>query len=318
MKPSVDVIILSWNRPAETVEAIHSALAQQGVDVRVQVVDQGSDAPTRQALEQLARDEPRVAVTWLERNLGVARGRNIAMRMGRAPVIVALDNDAVFASPGTLLQAVQRFEREPDLGAIGFRILNFHTGDDDRGSWAYPRTLLARRGDEFQTTRFCGCGHAIRRDALSRTQGYDDALFFYWEELDLGLQLVDRGYRIVYDPSLVVRHKVDPERRVRWDGERFFYLVRNAVYLDYKHFRSLPRSAAVALAYQVRGLRNGVSPQAVRGAIEAVRLIRSLPAGTGLGERARAYVHRHDTLPRGSVWSRLRNEVLGALPGSRP
>ena len=51
----VDVIILSWNRTAETIEAIESALAQENVMQRVLVVDQGS-APEN--LAQLPDNPP--------------------------------------------------------------------------------------------------------------------------------------------------------------------------------------------------------------------------------------------------------------------
>jgi GT2 family glycosyltransferase len=39
----VDVIILSWNRPDDVLDAIASALGQTGVSRRVLIVDQGSE-----------------------------------------------------------------------------------------------------------------------------------------------------------------------------------------------------------------------------------------------------------------------------------
>ncbi|WP_223097870.1 glycosyltransferase family 2 protein [Vibrio sp. SCSIO 43132] len=40
--PSVDITILSWDRIDDTLDAIDSALSQQGIDLKVIVVDQGS------------------------------------------------------------------------------------------------------------------------------------------------------------------------------------------------------------------------------------------------------------------------------------
>ena len=38
----VDIIILSWDRIDDTIAAVQSALDQEGVDVNVQIVDQGT------------------------------------------------------------------------------------------------------------------------------------------------------------------------------------------------------------------------------------------------------------------------------------
>jgi GT2 family glycosyltransferase len=78
---------------------------------------------------------------------------------------------------------VAALDRDPGLGAIGFRILVDATGTDDLLSWGYPRSLLARAGEVFDAAPFVGAGHAIRRAAWEAAGGYDEALFFCWEEL---------------------------------------------------------------------------------------------------------------------------------------
>ena len=50
-----DIIILSLNRLAETIEAIQSALAQRGVAFHVTVLDQGSAPEIRQGAGKAVR-----------------------------------------------------------------------------------------------------------------------------------------------------------------------------------------------------------------------------------------------------------------------
>src|SRR5262245_3130869 len=173
----VDVQILSWNRVDETMAAIDSALAQEGVNAHVWVVDQGSEPANLQAMRDSAAERPRMTLHELGHNVGVAAGRNVAARLGNAPVIVALDNDAIFTDAHMLARAVQRLKDSPELGALGFRILNFYTGGDDFTSWDYPVAMRAHTDSEFWTTRFVGAGHAIRRRAFDAACGYDDRLF---------------------------------------------------------------------------------------------------------------------------------------------
>jgi GT2 family glycosyltransferase len=311
MLPQVDVVILSWNRREPTLEAIRNAVGQRGVAVRVWVVDQGSEPDTVQALRAEAA-AGRITLQELGQNRGVPVGRNLGMRAGAAPYIVCLDNDAEFDDADALLRVVSRFESDPRLGAIGFRVLNHFTGEDDWGAWVYPRALKLRSGDRFLTTRFVGAGHGIRRSALERTRGYDERLFFYWEELDLAYQIIAAGYTLVYDPEIVVRHKVSPESRTNWDDGRFYFLVRNALYLRGKYGGGALELLSMALGYQVKGWFNGWFGQPFRGAVDALRMYRSLPRAERLrlGAEARAYIHAHDRAHRGSLLTRLRREIF--------
>ena len=120
----VDVIVLSWNCVDDTIAAIASADAQIGVSKRIYVVDQGSDEYNLQRLRAFLDHVPYAELKELGSNAGVAGGRNIAAAMGKAPYIVALDNDAVFADPYTLARAIAHMERSPNLCAIGYRVTN--------------------------------------------------------------------------------------------------------------------------------------------------------------------------------------------------
>lgn len=311
--PEIDVIVLSWNRLESTLETIDSALAQERVGPHVWIVDQGSDSACVEALRLRAVEDSRLTLIELAENVGIPGGRNRAIQPGRAAVIVSIDNDAVFETSADLAYVAKRFEEDPQLGAIGFRVVTYQTGEDDRLSWAYPRSLRAQRDTAFVTTRFAGGAHAVRREAWERTRGYDESLFFYWEELDLSYQLIEAGYRIEYDPTVRIRHKVDPNRRVEWSSGRFYYLVRNALYIDWKYYRSLRRVAARAVGYQLKGAYNGLLSQALRGAVDAVSMALRHNASP-LSQHARSYISAHDDRHRGRLIDRIRTEVLERLP----
>ncbi len=268
----VDVIILSWNRTADTIAAINSALEQEGVIRSILVVDQGSTPACIRAIRLAIAGQPDVKFRELGRNVGVASGRNIATRMGHAPYIVALDNDAIFPDKATLARAVRRFEADPKLGAVAFRILNYFTGTDDTMCWDYPPSLRDKADQEFQVTRFVGAGYAMRRDAYNLSEGYDDALFFVGEERDICYRILNQGYRISYIPDLTVLHKVDPEARVRWDGGRYYYTIRNTLYIEYKYRTTWPYLLRSAGALALRGFANGIPGQTLRGLRDAARM----------------------------------------------
>lgn len=318
-----DVIILSMDRAQETVAAIVSARAQQGVTKHVWIADQGSRPEALARIAAAVEGAADATLLRLDRNHGVAGGRNRATALGHARTVFALDNDAEFATPGTLAAAMAALDADATLGAIACRILVHATGEDDLSSWGYPLGLLPHAAECFDAATFVGAGHAVRRADFDAAGGYDDALFFTWEEFDLALRLINMGRRIRYRGDIAVLHKVSPEARVAWSGTRWHHFVRNRLYVAMKHGAHPLALVPRFLAYQVKGARNGVLAQGLRAGPAALALARRFqpPAGTahlyGATRASRDYLARTDAAHRGGLLRRLRGEVLGGLPAVR-
>lgn len=304
----VDVVVLTWNRLQESVDCIESVLAQKGVDLRLWIIDQGSDAPVLEKLGQYTENS-HVQLIKVGKNLGVPAGRNLGMSLGQAPVIVSIDNDATLCQPETLRAVVKDFKTEPQLGALAFAIFD-QQGGPDVSSWGYPWPVSQYFQRRFDTARFCGAGHALRRRALEGTRGYDEQLFFFGEELELCYQLAQLGFKIVYEPRHRVIHKVSTERRIGWSSGRFYYNVRNMIYINYRHFRSPLQLMTYAFGYLIKGAYNRQFSTALEGVLCGLKLIWQSDLGRPLSPPARDYVERHELAPRGSLFERLSGEVF--------
>lgn len=314
MNYDFDVIVLSLGREKYTIEALKSILRQKQVSFHIWVIDNGSEQSEIINLEDFVQDNNLITIKKLEKNLGVAGGRNIGMRLGCGKYIVSIDNDALIEDELLFAKVKQTFLNDEVLGVIGFRINNYFTRDLDYSSWAYSKNRLGFQNQSFTTTRFVGAGHAIRRYAIENTDLYDEKLFFYWEELDLSYQIIGNGFRIEYHPELVVYHKISPQQRMQWKSGRYYYLVRNAIYLDWKYFRSLFRILLLATGYLLKGLINKIPFEALRGVKDSINLIGTLdPETKTLNNQAKEYIYENDTRMRGNILTRLLNEVLVKL-----
>jgi hypothetical protein len=108
---------------------------------------------------------------------------------------------------------------------------------------------------------------------------------------------------------------VSPERRVAWSGDRWFHFVRNRIFIGRKTGQSWLGLTPRIAGYCVKAARNGClreTPRALWAAFRMAKGVRPNP----LHEAARDYLRRTDTAWRGSWLSRLRREVLAALPGT--
>lgn len=317
-----DVIILALDRAEDTAAAIASARAQRGVRAHVWVVDQGSRPEALARLAEAVHGAADATLVRLDRNHGVAGGRNRATALGRGRVVFALDNDAEFGDARMLQRAVAALDADPSLAAIACRIVVHANGADDLSSWGYPASLLPHAGEAFDACTFVGAGHAIRRAEFEACGGYDDALFFCWEEFDFCLRAINRGRRIRYRGDIVVRHKVSPEARFAWNGNRWFHFVRNRLYIGMKYGANPVALLPRFLAYQAKGIRNGVLRQGLEAGPAALRLARAFRPAPGtehlyrLTPEAHAYIARNDKAHRGGWLARLRREVLSALPAA--
>jgi GT2 family glycosyltransferase len=312
-----DILILSLDRSAETEAAIRSALAQDGVGRHLIVFDQGSSPEALARLAALIAGRTDALLASAGQNLGVAEGRNRAAGLGHGRVLIALDNDAVFAGAGTAAQAVALLDAEPRLAALGFRIMNTDGSGEDDASWGYPEGLRGRAAERFACATFVGAGHAIRRAAWDAVGGYDGSLFFTWEEFDFALRAIDRGWQLLHAGDIAVHHKLASESRVGWTGQRWFFFVRNRLYIARKWRIGRAALLARALAYGLKSVRLGLGGQGFRAVAAAFRM--PLPAPPRrMSVEGRNYVAAADTAWRGGLWDRLRGELMAGLPSSRP
>jgi len=220
MTPSVTAIVLNWNNAPDTIACLAS-LAQQDYPHRVLVVDNGS---TDDSVARIAGAYPAVEILQTGANLGYAGGNNAGIRKALedgAEYVLVLNNDTV-AERSMLSALVAAMESDASVGIASPKILYY---DDPERVWCAgasidwrtgaTRRLGADQQDDPAQDRgpvdvdfVSGCAMLVRREAIESVGVLDEDYFLYYEETDWCVRLASRGWRMVYEPTARMYHKV--------------------------------------------------------------------------------------------------------------
>lgn len=240
------VVLTTGERPDELASCLASIGRQRGVDCRLLVVlNRDSDVAERRtslaalvgpALAGTATDDASdraVDGEVLEpgENLGIPAGRNRGVaQLDDVDLVLFLDDDAVLSDRDTLARAAAWFTTDPQLAVLSLRLIDPATGRTARRH--VPRLRVGDVTRSSWATTFLGGASIIRRSAYLEAGGLPDEFFYAHEETSLAWRLIDRGWRIRYQPDLTVEHPVVAPTR---HGQYHQLSARNRVLLARRH-----------------------------------------------------------------------------------
>jgi len=207
-------------------------------DVEVVLVDNGSADGCAAEAE---RRFPWLRAVRSDSNLGFARGARLGIEASAGEVLVLLNDDAA-AEEGFVESHLEVLDAVPGAAASGGRLVSWEgdTHDFLRGEvtfdahafqvgqgWPLDELELPGSGDPIPFA--CGGNMAIRRNEWDSIGGFDDELFAYYEDVDLGWRLWACGSRVVAAPGAVARHRGSSTSAVLGDYRRGVLFERNAL-----------------------------------------------------------------------------------------
>jgi GT2 family glycosyltransferase len=268
--PRVSIIIVNWNGLEHLETCLESLKAQTFKDFEVIMVDNGSKDGS---LEFIRERYPWVRLVELENNTGFATGNNVGLTHCTGEYIVALNNDTK-ADESWLETIVRVADGHPDVGMVGSRIVSFDDPDiiDSLGhavcldGMSRGRFRLRRWSDfrmhEIEEIIFpSACVALYRRKMLDETGFFDDDIFAYAEDTDLGLRCRLAGWKALLATNAVVGHKYSKTGGV-FSPFKVYLVERNHYWVALKTFPALmllavPFFTIVRYAEQIRAVMAG-------------------------------------------------------------
>ncbi len=229
---------------------------QTHTDYILYLVDNSASEATDLMISRCLADYPVTAYKHIKTggNLGVAAGNNTGIKLSLADNcdhVLILNNDIEIEQAHMFSQLVSLADEKgeamivPKIYYYGenklwmaggymdeWRALGVHYGMDKEDGPAYN---VAKHCTYSPT-----CFMLVKKEVFEKNGIMDEKYFCYYDDTDFVLRATRLGYRIFYDPSLVLLHKVSSS--VGTNSPFYvYYSNRNKIYFIRKNFRGFRR-----------------------------------------------------------------------------
>jgi len=213
------VVVVNWNRRELLRACLESVAGQRDVAFEVVVIDNGSTDGSAEmvAAEFGGRQAFSLRLIRNEANRGFCAANNQAFAICHGEFVALLNNDAE-AEAGWLAAMRDAMTAHEEAGMAASKILVWEDPSriDKAGHLIYldgqNRGCGSGETDHGQFDRLeetlwpDGCAAMYRRAMLDEIGGFDEDLFAYGDDAELGLRARIAGWRCLYVPGAVVRH----------------------------------------------------------------------------------------------------------------
>ncbi|HNX68289.1 MAG TPA: glycosyltransferase family 2 protein [Candidatus Omnitrophota bacterium] len=218
--PFVTILIVHYNGKRLLKECLEELrkLDYPGDRREVFVIDNGS---TDGSLKYLRRNYPEVRLLQNECN-NYCRANNLGIRETRGEYVALLNNDTK-VDRRWLIELVRAAQSLEDVGAVGSKVLfmdgriqscgheqlpNYHWGDRGLGE--------RDRGQYSETEEVISVSNVAvlyKKEALEEAGLFDEDFRMYSEDLDMNYRLRGLGYKVIFAPRSLVRHRLHGSRK---------------------------------------------------------------------------------------------------------
>ncbi len=286
----LSIIIVNYN-VREFLDNALVSISKAARDLRheIFVVDNASDDGS---VELVRSKFPTVKLIVNDSNLGFARANNIALQKAKGKYLLLINPDTI-VQENTFRVMVDFFEKNPDVGMAGCKILNPNGTLQSACRRSFPTPLIAftkivglsalfpnsrifsrynltylNPEETYEVDAISGSFMMLRRQVLETVGGLDEEFFMYGEDLDWCYRVQKAGWKVFYVHSTqIIHYKGESTKRSDLDEIR---ILNQAMHMFVKKHlsnswfsHSLVRSGIVIrtlFAFLWKAFRNSIVP----------------------------------------------------------
>lgn len=207
-----DIVIPVWNLKEVTERCIESIIAHTKYPYRLVIVDNGSDATTREYLAGLKNDShiDEVLLIRNEENLGAAPAFNQGMKAATSPYVLLLNNDTIVTEEW-LSEMIKALNSQDDIGIVNPDSNNLGT-EIPKGMAIdefYEKVTKKHKGEFIEISDAVGFCYLMSRKLLDTIGIWSEEYGFgNYEETEHCIEAKRAGFKILMAKGAYVWHEI--------------------------------------------------------------------------------------------------------------
>jgi len=213
-------------------------------NIEVIIWDNGSTDGTQTEVNKIFKEMEedgckRLKIIQSDENLGVYTSRDELFKRVNVHTdyVLSIDDD-VFLPRDCLTVLMKILQDYSDAGVIGPRTVYDMKPDETAHGAGFVNLWLGKFSDvdvnrSIECDYIIGCCMLIKKQVVLDLKGFDRDYYTSHGEVDFCLRAKKKGYKIFYDPNIIVRHNVAVGGTKTL--ERIYYLYRNKLLVIRKH-----------------------------------------------------------------------------------
>ena len=185
----VSVVVLTYNSQRTIKRCLEALLKQTYKNFELVIVDDGSSDKTLSIIS--GYNNPRIRLVRNEKNLGIAKSRNIGWKNSKGSLVFFTDSDCT-PMLNWLEEGVKRLQKGEDF------ITGVTLYENARTSL---RHKIVQGRDIFYT-----CNLGFTRQILEAVNGFDEKLSMYAEDKDICFRILKQGGKKAFCENMAVVH----------------------------------------------------------------------------------------------------------------
>lgn len=261
---SISILIITYNRAHDLLIFLESLVVQKDLSryVAETLILNNASTESYDEVKEFIVAHPEMSAEFIDHheNLGVARGRNHLIKKAKSPYLLVLDDDVLFETNDSIIKISSLFNKpqyiENNTAVITLNIHYWDTKERQKSALPHKHYEEYKNKEWFFTYYFTGAAHLMRSELFQKTGYYPENFFYGMEEYDLSYRIIDAGYTLAYDNSVLIWHKESPWGRqpnhkkvqmqwvnksiVAWRYLPFIYFISTAFMWNLQFLKLVP------------------------------------------------------------------------------
>jgi len=173
--PETSVIMSVYNTERFVIQAIESILGQTYRDFEFVIVNDGSTDKTGQILSEFQKRDARIVLLNNQKNIGVTKSLNIALKEARGKYVARMDPDDISRKDRLEIQ-ISYMKSNPLTDILGSYVKSIDEDGSITGEWIYPDDPVSIRWQLIFANALAHPSVVYKKDIVLSAGGYNEDL----------------------------------------------------------------------------------------------------------------------------------------------